>query len=158
MLEFSRQCGARLHQSQRSEPSPGNLPQLQEIDQLMEKSRRQLDCYAKMREFIIAQQTAYFHQAQEQQSRAQEGMKRDSVHQSEESKAGGFAGAEAKKRRGVSIYPCKILVESELTLFHSVPLLQADVTAVTEPRRPNGVEVPTELAPCAMPVDSIMPS
>lgn len=102
MLEFSRQCGARLHQSQRSEPTPGNLPQLQEIDHLMEKSRRQLDCYAKMREFIIAQQTAYFHQAQEQQSRAQEGVKRDSVHQSEESKAGGFAGAEAKKRRGVS--------------------------------------------------------
>jgi hypothetical protein len=111
MLEFSRQCGARLHQTQRSDPTPGNLPQLQEIDQLMEKSRRQLDCYAKMREFVIAQQTAYFHQAQEQQSRAQEGVKRDSVHQNEESKAGGFAGAEAKKRRGVSIYSHQNAVE-----------------------------------------------
>lgn len=115
MLEFSRQCGARLHQSQRSEPTPGDLPQLQEIDHLMEKSRRQLDCYAKMREFVIAQQTAYFHQAQEQQSRAQEGIKRDSVHQSEESKAGGFAGAEAKKRRGVSIHSYQDEVESQLT-------------------------------------------
>ena len=67
----------------------------------MEKSRRQLDCYAKMREFIVAQQTAYFQQAQEQQYRAQDGLKRDSVHQAEDSKAGGFAGAEAKKRRGV---------------------------------------------------------
>lgn len=158
MLEFSRQCGARLHQSQRSEPTPGNLPQLQEIDHLMEKSRRQLDCYAKMREFIIAQQTAYFHQAQEQQSRAQEGMKRDSVHQNEDSKAGGFAGAEAKKRRGVSICYCQITMEQELIQFHSVLLLQADVTAATEPRRPNGVEVPMELVPCAMLVDFIMPS
>ncbi|KAG9515586.1 hypothetical protein KCV07_g7362, partial [Aureobasidium melanogenum] len=105
MLDFSRQCGARLHQSQRSEPAPGNLPQLQEIDHLMEKSRRQLDCYAKMREFIIAQQTAYFQQAQEQQSRAQEGVKRDSVHQNEEAKIGGFAGAEAKKRRGRAAPP-----------------------------------------------------
>jgi len=113
MLEFSRQCGARLHQSQRSDPTPSNLPQLQEIDHLMEKSRRQLDCYAKMREFIIAQQTAYFHQAQEQQSRSQEGIKRDSV-QGEESKAGGFAGAEAKKRRGVSIYSYQNLVEQQL--------------------------------------------
>ena len=113
MLEFSRQCGARLHQSQRSDPTPSNLPQLQEIDHLMEKSRRQLDCYAKMREFIIAQQTAYFHQAQEQQSRAQEGIKRDSV-QGEESKAGGFAGAEAKKRRGVSIHSYQNLVEQQL--------------------------------------------
>ncbi|THY17544.1 hypothetical protein D6D02_03132 [Aureobasidium pullulans] len=105
MLDFSRQCGARLHQSQRSDPAPGTLPQLQEIDHLMEKSRRQLDCYAKMREFIIAQQTAYFQQAQEQQFRAQDGIKRDSVHQTEESKAGGFAGAEAKKRRGRAAPP-----------------------------------------------------
>lgn len=108
MLDFSRQCGARLHQSQRSDPAPGTLPQLQEIDHLMEKSRRQLDCYAKMREFIIAQQTAYFQQAQEQQFRAQDGIKRDSVHQTEESKAGGFAGAEAKKRRGVSQFPMEM--------------------------------------------------
>ncbi|KAG9523288.1 hypothetical protein KCU79_g23470, partial [Aureobasidium melanogenum] len=58
-----------------------------------------------MREFIIAQQTAYFQQAQEQQSRAQEGIKRDSVHQNEEAKIGGFAGAEAKKRRGRAAPP-----------------------------------------------------
>lgn len=124
----------------------------------MEKSRRQLDCYAKMREFIIAQQTAYFHQAQEQQSKAQEGMKRDSVHQNEESKVGGFAGAEAKKRRGVSIYSCQSTAEQELIQFHSVLLLQADVTAATEPRRLNGAEVPTELVPCATPADFTMPS
>jgi hypothetical protein len=158
MLEFSRQCGARLHQSQRSEPTPDNLPQLQEIDHLMEKSRRQLDCYAKMREFIIAQQTAYFHQAQEQQSRAQEGVKRDSVHQNEESKAGGFAGAEAKKRRGVSIYSYQNVVERQLIHLHSALLLQADATAATEPRRPNGAEVQMALALCVMPVDFTMPS
>ena len=117
MLDFSRQCGARLHQSQRSDPAPGNLPQLQEIDHLMEKSRRQLDCYAKMREFIIAQQTAYFQQAQEQQSKAQEGIKRDSVHQNEEAKIGGFAGAEAKKRRGVSSYRFHRVTELQLTYY-----------------------------------------
>jgi hypothetical protein len=102
MLDFSRQYGARLHQSQRSDPAPGTLPQLQEIDHLMEKSRRQLDCYAKMRECVIAQQTAYFQQAQEQQFRTQDDNKRDSVHGAEEMK-GGFSGAEAKKRRGVSV-------------------------------------------------------
>jgi hypothetical protein len=83
----------------------------------MEKSRRQLDCYAKMREFIIAQQTAYFQQAQEQQSRAQEGIKRDSVHQNEEAKIGGFAGAEAKKRRGVSLHCLGHVTESQLMYY-----------------------------------------
>jgi len=123
----------------------------------MEKSRRQLDCYAKMREFIIAQQTAYFQQAQEQQFRTQDGIKRDSVHQTEESKAGGFAGAEAKKRRGVSRWPQATAVEPKLKPY-SVLLRLADATAVTEPRPLNGAEAQMVLVPCATHVVSTMPN
>lgn len=157
MLDFSRQYGARLHQSQRSDPAPGSLPQLQEIDHLMDKSRRQLDCYAKMREFIIAQQTAYFQQAQEQQFRAQDGMKRDSVHQAEEAKAGGFAGAEAKKRRGVSAFPISVF-DASTDCRYSVPLPLVDVTAATAPRRLNGAEVRTVPAPCVTHAAFTMPN
>lgn len=103
-LEFSRQLGARLHQTQRSGLAQGTLPGVHEIDDLMARSRHTLESLGRMREVIVAQHAAYYQQAQEQQFKAQDEAKRDSVHQMDETKAGGFAGAEAKKRRGVSIF------------------------------------------------------
>lgn len=101
MLEFSRTLGARLHQTQRSGPVQGTLPDVHELDALMAKQRNTLDSLGRMREVIVAQQAAYL-QAQEQQYKTQD-VKRDSVHQVEDAKGGGFAGPEAKKRRGVSL-------------------------------------------------------
>lgn len=103
-LDFTRQLGARMHQSQRSGPVPATLPAVHEIDDLMARSRGTLECLGRMRETVVAQQAAYYQQAQEQQHyKAQDDLKRDSVH--DESKAGGFAGAEAKKRRGRAAPP-----------------------------------------------------
>lgn len=102
MYEFSRNLGGRMHQAQRSGVTPGTLPGVNEIDDLMAKSRSTLDSLSRMREVIVAQQQAAFiQQAQEQQYKNQDD-KRDSVHHIDDSKAGGFAGPESKKRRGVS--------------------------------------------------------
>ncbi|KAF1350686.1 hypothetical protein BDV97DRAFT_376385 [Delphinella strobiligena] len=105
MLDFSRQLGARMHQTQRSGPVSGTLPSLHEIDDLMARSRGTLDSLGRMREVIVAQQAACYQQAHEQQFKAQDETKRDSVHQVDDSKVGGFAGPEAKKRRGRAAPP-----------------------------------------------------
>lgn len=105
MLDFSRQLGARMHQTQRSGPVPGTLPSLPEIDDLMARSRGTLDSLGRMREVIVTQQAVYHQQAHEQQFKAQDETKRDSVHQVDDSKVGGFAGPEAKKRRGRAAPP-----------------------------------------------------
>jgi len=103
MLDFSRHLGARMHQAQRTGPLPGTLPTVLEIDDLMAKSRGTLESLGRMRDNVVAQQAAYFQQAQEQQFKSQDDFKRDSIH--DEAKLGGFAGAEAKKRRGRAAPP-----------------------------------------------------
>ncbi|TKX20570.1 GATA zinc finger domain-containing protein [Elsinoe australis] len=104
-LDFSRQYGARLHQTQRSGIAPGTLPAITEIDDLMNKNRQTMEALARLRETLVAHQTAYFQQAQENLRLNQDSKRNDSVHQPDESKAGGFAGAEPKKRRGRNAAP-----------------------------------------------------
>lgn len=102
-LDFSRQYGARLHQTQRSGPLPGTLPAITEIDDLVNRSRNTLDALNKMREVLVAQQAVYYQQAQEQRLKTESENKRnDSVYQSEEAK-GSINSGEAKKRRGVCV-------------------------------------------------------
>ncbi|KAF4554859.1 Biofilm regulator 1 [Elsinoe fawcettii] len=105
MHDFSRQYGARLHQTQRSGPTPGTLPAITEIDDLMSKTRHTLESLGRLREGLVAHQTAYFQQAQENLRLSQDAKRNDSVHQHDDSKAGGFAGAEPKKRRGRNAAP-----------------------------------------------------
>ncbi|GAM87868.1 hypothetical protein ANO11243_058960 [Dothideomycetidae sp. 11243] len=106
MADFSRQYGARLHQVQRSGVVPGTLPAITEVEDLMNKSRQAHEALGRMREVLVAQQAAYFQQAQEQHNRLDLDSKRnDSVHQQDESKLGGFAGSEPKKRRGRNAAP-----------------------------------------------------
>lgn len=82
---------------------PGTLPSVAEIDAVIHKQRQTLDAIAKMRDVAVAQETAFFQQAQEQQFKAQdEGKRSDSFHNADDAVGGGFAGPEAKKRRGVS--------------------------------------------------------
>ncbi|KAG8626730.1 hypothetical protein KVT40_005675 [Elsinoe batatas] len=105
MHDFSRQYGARLHQTQRSGPTAGTLPAITEIDDLMNKTRHTLESLGKLREGLVAHQTAYFQQAQENLRLSQDAKRNDSVHQHDDSKSGGFAGAEPKKRRGRNAAP-----------------------------------------------------
>ncbi|KAF2153882.1 hypothetical protein K461DRAFT_292584 [Myriangium duriaei CBS 260.36] len=105
-LDFSKSYGARLHHIQRSGVVPGTLPAITEVEDLMNKSRQTLEALGRLRETLVAQQAAYFQQAQEHHNRLDQDSKRnDSVMQQDDSKVGGFAGSEPKKRRGRNAAP-----------------------------------------------------
>ncbi|KAL8995965.1 MAG: hypothetical protein Q9169_004412 [Polycauliona sp. 2 TL-2023] len=139
-LEFSRHYGARAHQTQRSGPVPGSMPSVAECDEMMSYQKRVLDSMQSIKEVIIAQQQAlaeqrnFEHTYKPASEPDDEGI---SFHEKLEG-AGGFAGADAKKRRGL--------------------LLQDVVTVATELRHRNGVEVLTVHVRCATPADYIMPN
>ena len=100
MLDFSRQCGARLHRGQAGEASPGMLPTLSEMDVLITRSRQTLEALARMRNVVVSHEAALYQQAQDQAAKAQVDLKRnDSVY---DEKSTDYTGGEAKKRRGVS--------------------------------------------------------
>ena len=104
MLDFSRQYGARLHQTQRTGPPPGTLPAITEVDDLINRSTKTMDALNKLRDVLVAQQAVYYQQAQEERLKTENEIKRnDSVYQAEDSKAGVFTGSDAKKRRGVCV-------------------------------------------------------
>lgn len=151
MSDFSRLYGARLHQTQRTGPVPGTLPAMTEVDELMNKTRHTLDALGRMRAVLAEQQAVFYQQAQEQQRyRAESDAKRnDSVHQSEDAKAGGFAGGDAKKRRGVCTMSSS-LFSPRTNNVNSERRHLEDVTAVTAPKHPNGVGDRTAPAPFVM--------
>ncbi|KAI9748671.1 MAG: hypothetical protein M4579_007154 [Chaenotheca gracillima] len=136
--DFARSCIGRVRQS-KIQHEPGTLPSLTELDTIIQEQDRVRDLFARMREMLLNQANTLHHANQ---------ASRDPYHKSngagggasgddyqlddpslynEDGKAGGLLGPEAKKRRG--------------------PLRLADVTAVIEPRRPNGVAVQMEPAP-----------
>lgn len=79
----------------------------------------------------------------------------DEYHRADEFGAGGFAGADAKKRRGVSdFFP---LTRQRLTPCRK-PHPPAAVTAVTAPKHPNGEEDQMVLVPFATLAACITPS
>ncbi|MCJ1412048.1 hypothetical protein MMC19_006140 [Ptychographa xylographoides] len=101
-LDFSRLFGARAHANQRSGQLPGSLPTLAECDDMIRRQNRVMDSMARIREVIVTQQ----HALEEQRNR-EEANKESSDYgddgngYSEKGEgAGGFAGSDAKKRRG----------------------------------------------------------
>lgn len=84
-----------------------SLPKVAEVDDLIAKSHLAMDSLAKIREVILTQQAAYDQQAQETRYKAEQDTRVDEHQQSlvDDSKAGGFAGAESKKRRGRAAPP-----------------------------------------------------
>ncbi|KAH9821451.1 Glutamate-cysteine ligase [Teratosphaeria destructans] len=59
LLDFSRRYGDRLHQSARSGPSLATLPGLVEVEDMINKSRVQLESLEKIRAVVLEQQAAY---------------------------------------------------------------------------------------------------
>lgn len=73
---------------------------MQELDDMIRQQHRMLDNLTRLREAVIVQQTAL----SEQRARAARGHMEEEYHgMNDEYKTGGFAGGDAKKRRGVSI-------------------------------------------------------
>ncbi|KAL8759107.1 MAG: hypothetical protein Q9199_000989 [Rusavskia elegans] len=106
-LEFSRHYGLRAHQTQRSGPIPGSMPSVAECDEMMSYQKRVLDSMQSIKEVIIAQQQAladqrsYEHNYKPAIEADEDGA---SFHEKLEG-SGGFAGADAKKRRGRAAPP-----------------------------------------------------
>ncbi|KAL8893206.1 MAG: hypothetical protein Q9192_005495, partial [Flavoplaca navasiana] len=106
-LEFSQHYGARAHQTQRSGPVSGSMPSVAECDELMSYQQRVLDSMQSIKEVIIAQQQAlaeqrtYEHTYKPASEADEDGA---NFHEKLEG-AGGFAGADAKKRRGRAAPP-----------------------------------------------------
>lgn len=106
-LEFSRHYGSRAHQTQRSGPIPGSMPSLNECDEMMNHQRRVLESIESIKEVIMAQQQALAEQRNyDFNHKAPSEADEDgaSFHDKPEG-AGGFAGADSKKRRGVRQHP-----------------------------------------------------
>lgn len=107
MTDFARRYGDRLHQTARSGPTLSSLPGLIEVDDMVSKSRMQVESLLKIREVVLAQQAAYDqHLAdQRQQNKAYaEPAPADDELEADEIK-GGFAGSDTKKRRGRAAPP-----------------------------------------------------
>lgn len=103
-----------MHQTARATPSLATLPSLVEVDDMMSKSRIQLDALSKIREVIIAEQAAYEQQVADQRQQAKIYRESqlapppppDSHGDAEDVKGtGGFANGEPKKRRGRAAPP-----------------------------------------------------
>ncbi|KAI4238003.1 MAG: hypothetical protein L6R40_005814 [Gallowayella cf. fulva] len=106
-LEFSRHYGSRAHQTQRSGPIPGSMPSLNECDEMMNHQRRVLESIESIKEVIMAQQQALAEQRNyDFNHKAPSEADEDgaSFHDKPEG-AGGFAGADSKKRRGRAAPP-----------------------------------------------------
>lgn len=105
--DFSRRYGDRLHQTARSGPTPSTLPGIVEVEDMMAKSRLQLDSLSKIREVVVAQQVAYDQQAaeQRQQQKAYAEPMMSAHHSEMDDLKAGFAGSDPKKRRGRAAPP-----------------------------------------------------
>lgn len=107
MTDFSRRYGDRLHQTARSGPTLSTLPGIVEVEDMMSKSRMQLDALTKIREVVVAQQVAYDQQAaeQRQQKKSFAEPSLSAVNSESEDCKAGFAGSDTKKRRGRAAPP-----------------------------------------------------
>ncbi|KAL8650829.1 MAG: hypothetical protein Q9210_003598, partial [Variospora velana] len=106
-LDFCKHYGSRAHQTQRSGPVPGSMPTLAECDDLMGYQKRVLDSMQRIKEVIVAQQHALAEQKNYENSYKPSAEPDDdggTYHDKTEG-GGGFAGAEAKKRRGRAAPP-----------------------------------------------------
>lgn len=108
-MDFAQNYGTRAHQTQRSGPMPGSLPTLIECDDIMRHQQRVLDSMARIRDLIQRQQQALAEQriydAQNFKTAPSETDEDGQNFLEKMDGAGGFAGAEAKKRRGRAAPP-----------------------------------------------------
>lgn len=100
-----------MHHTQRSGPAMSTLPGIVEVDDMVSKSRVQLDSLLKIRDVILAQQAVYEQQAADQRHHKTFNEPSHQSHadanqqESDDGKGGGFAGVDTKKRRGRAAPP-----------------------------------------------------
>lgn len=106
-LEFSRHFGTRAHQTQRSGPIPGSLPSLAECDEMIRQQTKVLNAMSRIRDVICKQQQALVEQRNydQQNYKSAPSEADDNEYMDKLEGSGGFAGADAKKRRGKAAPP-----------------------------------------------------
>ncbi|KAK4557050.1 glutamate--cysteine ligase [Recurvomyces mirabilis] len=110
LTDFSRRYGDRLHQTARSGTPLGSLPGLVEVNDMVQKSRTQVEALLKIREVVLAQQAAYDQQIAEQRPSKHHITEpappsHDPDSQDVDESKVGFAGSDTKKRRGRAAPP-----------------------------------------------------
>ena len=93
----------RAHHNPRDRPSLHQMPQIPDVDDMLRQSSRVQDSLRCLRDMIAMQHAEVEERSQKERERLhhESAMDEYSVAQ-EEQKAGGFAGNDTKKRRGVS--------------------------------------------------------
>lgn len=131
------------------------MPTLAECDELMDKQRRVLESMQRIKEVVVAQQHALAEQRNYENSYKPSAEPDDdgaNFHDKSEG-GGGFAGAEAKKRRGVGYHHLDRLW-LRLTFTRGL-LLPVVATAAIELRHQSGGEARTGRGHCVMLVDYV---
>jgi len=104
-LDFSRHYAARAHQTQRSGPVMGSLPSLNEVEDILHMQRRNQDALIRIRTAVVNQEQALAEMAQRKAYKPEDEHMTGTMYQDEFKGAGGFAGADSKKRRGKAAPP-----------------------------------------------------
>lgn len=100
-----------MHHTQRSGTPLSTLPGLVEVDDMVSKTRVQLDSLLKIRDVIVTQQAVYEQQAADQRlqhkvfNEASHSHQEAQPHDSEDGKNGAYTGTDTKKRRGRAAPP-----------------------------------------------------
>ena len=109
-LDFSRHYATRAHQTQRSGPVLGSLPSLHEVEDMINVQRQNQEALMRIRTAVLNQEHAMAEQMAQRKAFKSNGIHDDelAMYQDEFKGSGGFAGADAKKRRGVRFFfsPC----------------------------------------------------
>ncbi|KAJ5120190.1 Zinc finger NHR/GATA-type [Penicillium atrosanguineum] len=104
-LDFSRHYAARAHQTQRSGPILGSLPSLGEVEDMLHMQRRNQDALIRIRTAVVNQEQALAEQLAQRKAYKPGEDEHMAMYQEEFKGAGGFAGADSKKRRGKAAPP-----------------------------------------------------
>lgn len=117
-LDFSRHYAALAHQTQRSGPVLGSLPTLNEVEDILHLQRRNQDALIRIRTAVVNQEQALAEQMAQRKAFKSGEDEHMAMYQDEFKGAGGFAGPDSKKRRGVSFpeYPSLPLSLSFLSI------------------------------------------
>ncbi|KAL9074270.1 MAG: hypothetical protein Q9157_004459 [Trypethelium eluteriae] len=103
LQDFARTYQQRAHQTQRSGPVAGSLPEIPMIEDMQRRSSKFNEALARIKDVVITQQTALAQQVQARQyNDANEYEHADQNGVGDDLKHQGFAGGDSKKRRGVS--------------------------------------------------------
>ncbi|EPS27088.1 hypothetical protein PDE_02029 [Penicillium oxalicum 114-2] len=104
-LDFSRRYAALAHQTQRARPLLGSLPTLNEVEEILHLQRRNQDALIRIRTAIVNQEQAMAEQMAQRKAYKSGDDDHMAMYQDDYKGSGGFAGGDAKKRRGKAAPP-----------------------------------------------------